>query len=463
MTAIYKRELSSYFNSMIGYAFVAVLIFFTGIYFMAYNLYNGLPQFSYTLYSLMSILLITIPTLTSLPNWEGLLESRGLKLVDGYIADPGSYYPQLGSAFAICGVLSTYSPVTDGCDSDSLTLFTNSRGFEALDPGTDEDWTITTFLSTTGQGLAVTEDDQQTQGTYILGAVADGSDGGRLTVFGSSSLLNGQIISQNPSLVNQTLFMDAPTMEINLTDEDGTQVKLLIGSTADSGDYYAKVDGSDTVYTIASTLPTALDIQVDELIALAEFPSISEDNIQSVTWTSGESTVTLVKEETESEPAEDSSSDPSADTSSDSSTDSNQEDTTTVWKVDGQTVSEDNTTFISLMAQLSELAFSDCYDYHKQAQTRTDCGLDTPVGVLTVVYTDGDEEKTMTLTLGALAEGGESYYAMLDDDPIIYLIPSNEIGSLFSMTVDNLTAVEETDAESGTETETDTQSDTTTD
>lgn len=64
MTAIYKRELSSYFNSMIGYAFVAVLIFFTGIYFMAYNLYNGLPQFSYTLYSLMSILLITIPILT---------------------------------------------------------------------------------------------------------------------------------------------------------------------------------------------------------------------------------------------------------------------------------------------------------------------------------------------------------------------------------------------------------------
>lgn len=261
--------------------------------------------------------------------------------------------------------------------------------------------------------------------------------------------------------------LDAPTMEVNLTDEDGTQVKLLIGSTADSGDYYAKVDGSDTVYTIASTLPTALDIQVDELIALAEFPSISEDNIQSVTWTSGESTVTLVKEETESEPAEDSSSDSSADTSSDSSADSSEEETTTIWKVEGQTVSEDNTTFISLMAQLSELAFSDCYDYHGEAQTRTDCGLDTPVGVLTVVYTDGDEEKTMTLTLGALAEGGESYYAMLDDDPIIYLIPSNEIGSLFSMTVDNLTAVEETeeetDAESGTETETDTQSDTTTD
>ena len=64
MTAIYKRELSSYFNSMIGYVFIAVLVFFTGIYFMAYNLYNGLPQFSYTLYSLMTILMFAIPLLT---------------------------------------------------------------------------------------------------------------------------------------------------------------------------------------------------------------------------------------------------------------------------------------------------------------------------------------------------------------------------------------------------------------
>lgn len=249
--------------------------------------------------------------------------------------------------------------------------------------------------------------------------------------------------------------LDDPAMQANLTGEDGTQVALLIGSTADSGDYYAKVEGSDTVYTIASTLPEALDIQVDELIALAQFPNLSEDNIQSVTWTSGETSVTLVKEETQSQPAEDSSAD--------SSSDSSEEETTTIWTVDGQTVSEDNTTFISLMAQLSELAFSDCYDYHKQAQTRTDCGLDTPVGVLTVVYTDGDAEKTMTLTLGVLAEGGDSYYAMLDDDPIIYLIPTNEIGSLFSVTVDNLTAVEETEEETDTDTSTDTSSDTSTD
>ena len=40
MKAIYKREVSSYFNSMIGWIFVAVLTVFIGIYFFAYNLFT---------------------------------------------------------------------------------------------------------------------------------------------------------------------------------------------------------------------------------------------------------------------------------------------------------------------------------------------------------------------------------------------------------------------------------------
>ena len=36
MLAIYKREVRSYFQSMVGCVFVAFLIAFTGIYFMAY-------------------------------------------------------------------------------------------------------------------------------------------------------------------------------------------------------------------------------------------------------------------------------------------------------------------------------------------------------------------------------------------------------------------------------------------
>ena len=49
MKAIYKREVSSYFNSMIGWIFVAVLTVFIGIYFFAYNLFQGYPYFPLSL------------------------------------------------------------------------------------------------------------------------------------------------------------------------------------------------------------------------------------------------------------------------------------------------------------------------------------------------------------------------------------------------------------------------------
>lgn len=64
MKAIYKRELSSYFHTMIGCVFIAFLIAFTGIYFMAYNLNYGYPYFSYVLSGIQFVLLVAIPVLT---------------------------------------------------------------------------------------------------------------------------------------------------------------------------------------------------------------------------------------------------------------------------------------------------------------------------------------------------------------------------------------------------------------
>ena len=64
MKAIYKRELRTYFNSMIGYIFIAFFVAFMGFYFMAYNLYNGYPYFSYTLSATITIMLIAVPILT---------------------------------------------------------------------------------------------------------------------------------------------------------------------------------------------------------------------------------------------------------------------------------------------------------------------------------------------------------------------------------------------------------------
>lgn len=64
MLAIYKRELKSYFQSMVGPVFVAFLIAFTGIYFMAYNMTAGYPYFSYTLSGSLIVFIVGIPLIT---------------------------------------------------------------------------------------------------------------------------------------------------------------------------------------------------------------------------------------------------------------------------------------------------------------------------------------------------------------------------------------------------------------
>ena len=46
MKAIYKRELAAYAHSMTGCVATAFLLAVVGLYFMAYNLYQGTPGFA---------------------------------------------------------------------------------------------------------------------------------------------------------------------------------------------------------------------------------------------------------------------------------------------------------------------------------------------------------------------------------------------------------------------------------
>lgn len=64
MWAIYKRELKSYFRSFIGLLFVAVTLFFIGLYYTVYNLLNGYPYFAYTISSVIFLFMLSVPVLT---------------------------------------------------------------------------------------------------------------------------------------------------------------------------------------------------------------------------------------------------------------------------------------------------------------------------------------------------------------------------------------------------------------
>lgn len=64
MVAIFKRELKSYFTSMVGYAAAAALLFYIALMFTANNLLYGMPDFAGVLYGAVVMLLFTLPALT---------------------------------------------------------------------------------------------------------------------------------------------------------------------------------------------------------------------------------------------------------------------------------------------------------------------------------------------------------------------------------------------------------------
>ncbi len=64
MLAIYKRELKSYFRSFIGLLFIAVTLFFIGLYFFVNNMLNGYPYFAYSVSSVIILFFIAVPVLT---------------------------------------------------------------------------------------------------------------------------------------------------------------------------------------------------------------------------------------------------------------------------------------------------------------------------------------------------------------------------------------------------------------
>ena len=102
MLAIYKRELKSYFHSMTGYVFIAFLVMFTGIYFMAYNLNAGYPYFSYTLSGSLIVFLVGIPLLTM----RSFSEERKTKTDQLLLTAPVSLTKVvLGKYFAMVTVL----------------------------------------------------------------------------------------------------------------------------------------------------------------------------------------------------------------------------------------------------------------------------------------------------------------------------------------------------------------------
>lgn len=64
MLAIFKREFKNFFQNVIGWVFIASMIFISALYFRAYNIGYGLTDIVYVLVRLLMIMIFSIPVLT---------------------------------------------------------------------------------------------------------------------------------------------------------------------------------------------------------------------------------------------------------------------------------------------------------------------------------------------------------------------------------------------------------------
>lgn len=110
MWAIYKREIKSFFQSVIGWLFLAAIMGLFGLYFYVYNLAYASPYISNTLSATTVILLIAVPVLTM----RILAEERKAKTDQLILTSPVTVgklvvgkYLAVGTIFSIAVVIMT--------------------------------------------------------------------------------------------------------------------------------------------------------------------------------------------------------------------------------------------------------------------------------------------------------------------------------------------------------------------
>ena len=160
MSAIYKKELRAYFNSIIGWLFIAFFLVFVGIYFFLYNLYSGHTDFGYTLSAITIVFIFLIPMvtmrlmaeenkqktdqllLTSPVSVEHIIFGKYLATVTLFaiVMLICSTYPLIMSLFGEVNMIMTYSCILAfflmGCAYPAIGMFisslTESQAFAAV-------------------------------------------------------------------------------------------------------------------------------------------------------------------------------------------------------------------------------------------------------------------------------------------------------------------------------------------
>lgn len=114
MFAIFKRELRSYFTSLVGYVVIGVMLAFIGLYYSANCLVYGTSDFSTVLYSTTLVMLFLLPALTMRSFADERRNKTDQLLLTSPVGIPsivlGKYLAQL-AVFAVPMVVACIMPL----------------------------------------------------------------------------------------------------------------------------------------------------------------------------------------------------------------------------------------------------------------------------------------------------------------------------------------------------------------
>ena len=256
--------------------------------------------------------------------------------------------------------------------------------------------------------------------------------------------------------------LDNPSCTITAKGSDDTEVTIQIGSlNSYNSDYYAKVEGSDDIYTIASSYVSDISNDISALQEKESFPTITSTSITDVQLLKDGITLDMEKEVTQepateeettenaSEEAETGSEsneseskvseeETKSETASDSSEEESEEETVEMVDVTRWVFTQDNKTqrvdesddIHDLLVNMVGLTFNDCADYYADEEEKESYGLTDDAAVLTITYQSGEEETTLKLTIGATTEDDAYYYVSMDDSDQVNTVSKESLDAV---------------------------------
>lgn len=165
------------------------------------------------------VILSSGSTPDAFPRLNSLTTSYGISIQNGSLADQSNYYQYFGSAYVFFPTASSSDSITSGLGSDSYVMV-GYDGSTQVSPAVplsevtpaDEGVTVTSFLTTSENGVAYISQDSYQTGSFAVAAYAsDENTGARLTVIGADSIVDESLLSAFSGLANSQVFMNALT------------------------------------------------------------------------------------------------------------------------------------------------------------------------------------------------------------------------------------------------------------